>query len=247
MIRTIFFYPCIIISLIVTSFLGIKVRFLNSKGDVKKRDEYIHKVASKWSRFVMNISGAKINVIGQENLPKGQTVLFVSNHQSNFDIPLLLSSIDIPKGFIAKKELEKWPVISTWMKYTNCIFMDRYNLRKSAQSIVEGINLLKSGYSMVIFPEGTRSKGNPVNEFKGGSFKLATKSKCPIVPLTINGTYKLLEANNNMIKGADIELVIHAPIDINILSKEELEKLPETVHSIISSRYNKNACTTFQN
>ena len=195
----------------------------------------------------MNISGAKINVIGQENLPKDQTVLFVSNHQSNFDIPLLLSSIDIPKGFIAKKELERWPVISTWMKYTNCIFMDRYNLRKSAQSIVEGINLLKSGYSMVIFPEGTRSKGNPVDEFKGGSFKLATKSKCPIVPLTINGTYKLLEANNNMIKGADIELVIHATIDVNTLSKEELEKLPETVHSIISSRYNKNACTTFQN
>ncbi|AWK50210.1 1-acyl-sn-glycerol-3-phosphate acyltransferase [Clostridium beijerinckii] len=247
MIRTIFFYPCIIISLIVTSFLGIKVRFLTSKGDIKKREEYIHKVASTWSRFVMNISGAKINVIGQENLPKDQTVLFVSNHQSNFDIPLLLSSIDIPKGFIAKKELERWPVISTWMKYTNCIFMDRSNLRKSAQSIVEGINLLKSGCSMVIFPEGTRSKGNPVDEFKGGSFKLATKSKCPIVPLTINGTYKLLEANNNMIKGADIELVIHAPIDINTLSKEELERLPETVHSIISSRYNENACATFHN
>ena len=80
----------------------------------------------------MKIAGAKVNVIGLENLPKDQTVLFVSNHQSNFDIPLLLSSIDIPKGFIAKKELENWPIISTWMKYINCIFMDRDNLRKSA-------------------------------------------------------------------------------------------------------------------
>lgn len=70
----------------------------------------------------MKISGAKINVIGLDNLPKDQTVLFVSNHQSNFDIPLLLSCIDIPKGFIAKKELEKLPLISTWMKYINCIF-----------------------------------------------------------------------------------------------------------------------------
>ena len=237
MIRTIFFYLCIIISFIVTSFFRINVKILTSKGDIKRRDEYIHKVVSIWSKFVMTISGAKVNVIGLENLPKDQTVLFISNHQSNFDIPLLLSSIDIPKGFIAKKELERWPFISTWMKYINCIFMDRDNLRKSAESIVEGINLLKSGYSMVIFPEGTRSKGKPVDEFKGGSFKLATKSKCPIVPLTINGTYKLLEANNNMIKGADIELVIHPPIDINKLNKEELEKLPETVHSIISSKY----------
>ena len=239
MIRTIFFYPCIIISLIITSFFRIKVRILTIKGDMKKREAYIHKIVHSWAKFVMTIAGAKVNVIGLENLPKDQTVLFVSNHQSNFDIPLLLSSIDIPIGFIAKKELEKWPFIGTWMKYINCIFMDRDNLRKSAESIVEGINLLKSGHSMVIFPEGTRSIGKPVDEFKGGSFKLATKSKCPIVPLTINGTYQLLEANNNMIKSADIELVVHPLIDVNKLSKEELEELPETVHSIIINKYKK--------
>ena len=178
MIRTIFFYLCFMISFIVTSFFRINVKILTSKGDIKRRDEYVYKVVYIWSRFIMTISGAKVNVIGLENLPKDQTVLFISNHQSNFDIPLLLSSINISKGFIAKKELEKWPFISTWMKYINCIFMDRDNLRKSAESIVEGINLLKSGYSMVVFPEGTRSKGKPVDEFKGGSFKLATKSKC---------------------------------------------------------------------
>ncbi|MCE5221321.1 MAG: 1-acyl-sn-glycerol-3-phosphate acyltransferase [Clostridium sp.] len=237
MIRTIFFYFSIMISFIVISFFRINVKILTIKGAIKRRDKYIHKVVSIWSKFIITISGAKVNVIGMENIPKNQTILFISNHQSYFDIPLLISSINMPKGFIAKKELERWPFISTWMKYINCIFMDRHNLRKSAESIVEGINLLKSGHSMVIFPEGTRSKGKPVNEFKGGSFKLATKSKCLIVPLTINGTYKLLEANNRMIKGADIELVIHPPIDINKLNKEELEKLPETVHSIISSKY----------
>jgi 1-acyl-sn-glycerol-3-phosphate acyltransferase len=225
------------ISFIVTSFFRINVKILTSKGATKRRDEYIHKVVSMWSRFIITISGAKVNVTGLENIPKDQTILFISNHQSYFDIPLLISSINVPKGFIAKKELETWPFISTWMKYINCIFMDRDNLRKSAESIVDGINLLKSGYSMVIFPEGTRSKGKPVDEFKGGSFKLATKSKCLIVPLTINGTYKLLEANNSFIKAADIELVVHPPIDINKLNKEELEKLPETVHSLISSKY----------
>lgn len=237
MIRTIFFYFCFAISLLISLIFRIKIKILTIKGDIKRRTEYIHKVSYTWSRFVMKVAGAKVNIIGLENIPKGQTVLFVSNHQSNFDIPLLLSCIDIPKGFIAKKELSTWPLISTWMKSLNCIFMDRDNLRKSAESIVEGINLLKSGYSMIIFPEGTRSKGKPVDEFKGGSFKLATKSKCPIVPITINGTYKLLEANNNKIKSADIELVIHPLIDVNKLSKEELEKLPEAVHSIISSKY----------
>ena len=237
MIRTIFFYAYFGISLLLSFVFRIKIKFLTIKGDIKRRTEYIHKVSYIWSRFVMKLAGAKVNIIGLENIPKDQTVLFVSNHQSNFDIPLLLSCIDIPKGFIAKKELANWPLISTWMKYINCIFMDRDNLRKSAESIVEGINLLKSGYSMIIFPEGTRSKGKPVAEFKGGSFKLATKSKCPIVPITINGTYKLLETNNNIIKGADIELVIHPLINVNNLTKEELEKLPESVHSIISSKY----------
>jgi 1-acyl-sn-glycerol-3-phosphate acyltransferase len=225
------------ISLLFFSVFRIKIRFLTNKGDLEGRRNYIHKISFNWAKLVLKIAGAKVNIIGFENLPKDKTILFVSNHQSNFDIPLLLGCIDIPKGFIAKKELENWPFISTWMKYINCIFMDRDNLRKSAESIVDGINLLKSGYSMVVFPEGTRSKGKPVDEFKGGSFKLATKSKCLIVPLTINGTYKLLESNKNMIKGANIELIIHQQIDTSKLTKEELETLPETVHSIISSKY----------
>ncbi|OOM16757.1 lysophospholipid acyltransferase family protein [Clostridium saccharobutylicum] len=234
MLRTIFFYPCIVISLIMVSIFKVKIKFIT---DNQERINYIHKVTSVWARFILKIAGAKVNIVGLENIPKNQTVLFVSNHQSNFDIPLLMGAIDIPKGFIAKKELEKWPIISTWMKYLNCIFMDRDNLRKSAQSIVEGINLLKGGYSMVIFPEGTRSKGKPVEEFKAGSFKLATKSKCPIIPLTINGTYKLLEGNNNRVKSASIELVIHPPIYVTSLNKDELEVLPETVYSIVNSSY----------
>lgn len=232
--RSFIFYPTIIIALIITNIYRIKINSLTKKGDLKKRDEYIHKVTTKWAKFVMKLSGAKITIIGEENLPKDETVLFVANHQSNFDIPLIMSCIDVPKGFIAKKELETWPMISTWMKYLKCIFMDRSNLRKSAEAIVEGTKLLKSGYSMVIFPEGTRSKGEPVGEFKAGSFKLATKSKRQIVPVTIDGTYKLLEANKNWIKKADVKLIIHPPIDTTSLSKEETDNLHNTVRSIIS-------------
>lgn len=239
MLRTLFFYLCMVISLIVASIFKIRIKFLTITNNIKERTKFIHKITHLWGKFILKAAGAKVNVIGLENLPENQTVLFVSNHESNFDIPLLLGNIDIPKGFIAKKELEKWPIINTWMKYLNCIFMDRQNLRKSAESIVEGISLLKSGYSMVIFPSGTRSRGKSIDKFKNGSFKLATKSKCPIVPITINGTYKLLEENNNKIKGADIELIVHPTIYVDNLTKDELERLPETVHSIII-----NACTT---
>ncbi|WP_459479691.1 lysophospholipid acyltransferase family protein [Clostridium saccharoperbutylacetonicum] len=233
MLRTLLFYSGMILSLVFASIFRIRIKFLTFTNNIKGRNNFIHKVTHTWAKFILKIAGAKVNVIGLENIPKDETVLFVSNHESNFDIPLLLGAIDVPKGFIAKKELENWPFISTWMKYINCIFMDRDNLRKSAEAIVDGINLLKSGHSMVIFPSGTRSKGKSIDEFKSGSFKLATKSKCPIVPLTINGTYKLLEENNNRIKGADIELIIHPTIYVDKLTKDELEKLPNTVHSII--------------
>ena len=236
MFRTILFYLGFILSLIFTCILDFKVKILRKKGKDKELELFCHKLTKNWAKLVMKLAGAKISVKGEENLAiaKEQTVLFVSNHQSNFDIPLLLSKIDVPKGFIAKKELKSWPIINFWMKNIQCVFMDRDNMRKSAEAIVEGINILKSGHSIVIFPEGTRSKGGPTHKFKAGSFKLATKSKVPIIPITINGSYKLLEANGGgKIKSADVELIIHAPIETSKLSKEELASLHETVENII--------------
>lgn len=235
MIRTILFYPAVVLSLVVSLVALIKIKYLEAKGKVEERTVFIHKVTRNWARFVMKASGAKITVKGLENIPKNQTVLFMANHQSFFDIPLLMSTIDVPKGFIAKKELEKWPGISMWMRYIRCIFMDRSNLRKSSEAIVDGINILKSGYSMVIFPEGTRSKGGETHEFKAGSFKLALKPKVPIIPITINGTYKLLERNGNKIKADTVEVIIHPAIDTKSLTKEEISDLPEKVESIIIS------------
>lgn len=235
MLRTILFYPGIILSLIIAPLALIKIKYLELKGKDKERTEAIFKITSFWAKYVMWLSGAKVKVFGEENIPKDEAVLFVGNHQSNFDIPLIMSNIKVPKGFIAKKELEKWPGISMWMKYIRCVFMDRSNIRKSAEAIVQGIQTLKSGYSMVIFPEGTRSKGKPVAEFKAGSFKLALKSKVKIIPFTINGSYKLLEANEGKIKACPVEIYIHKPIDTTKLSKEEISELHTTVRNIVVS------------
>ena len=235
MIKTYLFYLGVVLSLISTLLAPIKLKYLLYKNKMDERTKYIHKVTSKWASFIMKLSGSNITVLGLDNLPKDETILFVSNHQSYFDIPLLMSAIDVPKGFIAKKELAKWPIVRLWMKYLRCIFLDRDNVRKSAEAIVEGINTLKSGYSMVIFPEGTRSKGGVHSEFKAGSFKLATKAQVSIVPITINGTNKLLEGNDNRLKPSHIIVTIHPMVDVKNLSKEEIATLPETVEKTIFS------------
>ena len=238
MFMTLLFYPIVVLSVIIVSLNLIKVNYLQRKGRLEERTMFIQKITHSWANFIMRISCAKVTVTGLENIPKDTTVLFVSNHQSYFDIPLLISAIDIPKGFIAKKELAKWIGIRIWMKYIRCTFLDRDNMRKSAEAIVEGINTLKSGYSMVIFPEGTRSKGGEPRDFKAGSFKLATKSKVPIVPVTIDGTYKLLEASDGKMKASSVKVIIHPSIDVTALTKEELNELPNMVRDIVLNSLN---------
>lgn len=236
MFRTIAWYTHFVISLIMQTPRLHKANSLEKQGKLKEKEIYSNEVTSKWAMSQVKLSGARVKVEGLENIPKDRAVLFVSNHQSNFDIALLMSFIDKPKGYISKIEMAKLPLLRSWMKNINCVFMDRSSLKKSAEAIIEGVKVLKEGHSLVIFPEGTRSKGNTMGEFKGGSFKLATKAKVPIIPVTINGSYKLMEANNNKIKPADVTVYVHPPVETANLSKEELLELPDKVKDIIGTK-----------
>lgn len=202
----------------------------------EKYRSLVYEITSSWAERQIKNSGAKINIVGEENIPKG-TVLFVSNHQSNFDIAVIMACIKKEKGFVAKKELLKLPLIRDWMVEMECVFLDRSDIRASAKAITDAINILKKGQSMVVFPEGTRSKERKMGEFKSGSFKLATKSKVPIVPITIDGTYKIMEENNNRIKPAEVKITIHKPIDTEGISKDEENELPEKVKGIIAAGF----------
>jgi 1-acyl-sn-glycerol-3-phosphate acyltransferase len=206
-----------------------------AKGDTSKEDRGWESVA-KWAKQRITDTGARITVHGLENMPAEKSgILYISNHQSNMDIPLLIAYIPGKKGFIAKKELSKIPMLSNWMNLIHCLYMDREDIKQSAKIIIEGIKQLKEGINMVVFPEGTRSKGGPVHEFKAGSFKLATKSKAVVVPVTIDGTYLLMEGNGGKVKPADVNLYIHKPINTAELSKEELAELPKRVEETILS------------
>ncbi|WP_300381196.1 lysophospholipid acyltransferase family protein [Clostridium sp.] len=238
MIRSVIWYSYFCISLLNKAITLLRVKYLENKGETEKMETFVHKATSSWAEGLLNMAGAKVNVHGLENLPKDRNVLYIGNHQGNFDIPIYISKIPGLKGFVAKIEIEKIPVLSKWMEYMHCVLMDRSSLRRSSEAIVKGINILKEGHSLVIFPEGTRSKGNSMGEFKSGSFKLGTKSKVPIVPVTISGSYKLMEANKKkwMLKPSTVDLYIHPLIETSELTKEEQDVLPRKVYEIIQSK-----------
>ncbi|KMT22185.1 lysophospholipid acyltransferase family protein [Clostridium cylindrosporum] len=242
MFRSILWYSNFALSLVGTipSMLKVKKYDKNNKteDDKKKREDFVYDFVTNWAKNRLKSAGATIKVYGEDNIPEGESVLFMSNHQSNFDIPLLLGFINTHKGFVAKLELGQIPILNKWMENIDCVFMDRSSIRKSAEAIAETTKLLKRGRSMVIFPEGTRSCCNTMGEFKAGSFKLATKSKVKIVPITINGSYKLMEANGNKIKPSEVEMYIHTPIETKGLTKEEEDMLPDKVKAIIASKLN---------
>ena len=212
-----------------------KVKQLKKQGKLKEMQDITHQTAQIWARRLIAITGASVQVEGLEHIPPGP-VVFVSNHQGNFDIPLLLGYLDKPKAFIAKIELLKMPLVSTWMKNIQCIFIDRQDPRQSLRAIQSGVDLLKGGHSLVIFPEGTRSRGPEMGEFKKGSLKLATKAGVPIVPLTINGTYQMMEANGGRIKPASIKMIISPWINTTNLTKEEENHLTDHVYEIIKEK-----------
>lgn len=214
-----------------------RAKSLEKQGKRKERVEFSNSILRSMCKKFITLSGSKVKVSGKENIPKNEAVVFVSNHQSYFDIILLVACVPKSKGFIAKDELKKFPILRSWMENINCVLIERGNPRKGLLAIKEGINLLKNGYSMVLFPEGTRSSDGELNKFKPGSLKLATKSGVPVVPVTINGAYRIMPRGKLLIRPADIEIVISPPI----YTEKEVDsnELAETVRDIIAKELQK--------
>jgi 1-acyl-sn-glycerol-3-phosphate acyltransferase len=205
-------------------------------GQKKSQENLLSRVTCIWARQMIAAAGGKVEVSGLENMPPPQGVLYVSNHQGAFDIPLLLGYVPGLKGFVSKKQNFRLPVVGTWMKLLRCVILDRENLRQSARAIITGVRYLKEGWSLVIFPEGTRSKSGTMGRFKEGSFKLATRSGVAVVPLTLDGSYRLFEAKGSRITPGILRLHIHPAIVLSALTDEQKNNLAEQVQGIIASR-----------
>lgn len=185
---------------------------LNKLGKMKEKLELINKFVLKCTKKLVKISGADVTVTGTENVPIDEPVLYVGNHQSNMDIPLLYSTAPQTMAFVTKKEMENIPLLGYWMKERGCVFIDRNNARSSLKAINQAIENLKSGHSMAIFPEGTRSKGPQIGDFKSGSLRIAIKSGVKVIPVSIKDSYKLIGKNG---KNTPATVSVHysEPID----------------------------------
>jgi 1-acyl-sn-glycerol-3-phosphate acyltransferase len=177
----------------------------------KRADRFAYCVTKFWAHSIIVATGSKVSVIGLENISPRESVCFIANHQSFFDIPLLMGWLKRPVGFIAKQELKKVPVLSGWITAIHSAFLDRTNARKAIHSISIGINSIKAGHAIVIFPEGTRSKDGLVHDFKIGSLKLALGADAVIQPISISGTRMIYESSKR-IHSSNITLCIHEAI-----------------------------------
>ena len=170
------------------------------------------------------------------NLTERQAV-FIANHQGNFDIPLMLSCLGRAHGLLAKQELARIPILRLWMRLLHCLFVDRSSPRAGMESIAKGVKLLQSGHSLIIFPEGTRSRSGELQEFKGGAFRIASKASAAIVPVTIDGSYRAMVANATgwLIRPCEVTVTIHPAIETAGLGREELRELPARTRDVIAS------------
>lgn len=192
-------------------------------------------------RVCLFLAGTSVTVIGEENVPKDVPVLYIGNHRSYFDILITYIRVPRPTGYIAKKEMLRYPLLSNWMKNLHCLFLDRKDIKQGLKTILTAIEKVKSGISICIFPEGTRNRVNDTfMEFHEGSFKIAEKTGCPIIPMSINNSAQIFEDHIPKIKKAHVVLEYGKPIYPAELSKEERKHLGVYTQNIIKETYFKN-------
>ena len=196
----------------------------------------------KWAfNVILFLTGVKVTVLGEENVPKEEAVLYVANHRSYFDILLTYVRVPRPTGYISKMEMERFPLLRNWMRNLHCLFLDRKDIKQGLKTILTGIEKMKSGISMCIFPEGTRNKENDTFlPFHGGSFKLAEKSGCPIVPIALNNVADIFEDHSPKIKKTHVVIEYGKPIYPDQLDKDTKKNLAGYVSDQIKAMYFKN-------
>ena len=242
MIRFIIVCICVVGYLILSIPL-LLVEWVIGKFNKRAKDISSLRIIQTVFKFILKVTGADITIIGHENVPKDQAVLYIGNHRSFFDILLTYVLCPDLTGYVAKKEMEPIPLLSIWMRYLHCLFLDRKNIKEGMKTILTAIEKVKSGISICIFPEGTRNKGTDELEllpFHEGSFKIATKSGCPIIPMAISNSAEIFENHFPKIKPCKVVVEYGKPIYPEELSREDKKRLGAYTQGIILEMLKKN-------
>ena len=202
-----------------------------------RRGYFAHGCARAWSRLILKTTGVNVTLSGLDRLTPGTTYIFVSNHQSIYDIPVIFASLPFQLRIIAKESLSRFPVLGWHLKRGGHLFVDRKHPDR-AGILKKWRALVSDGLSLIIFAEGTRSPDGRVARFKAGSFLLAIEAGLPVVPLSVVGTRKVMPKGRLRTEPADVMLVVHDPIPAATLdapTTQDAKALADRVHDIVSA------------
>lgn len=229
----------LIVLIFVIVFLILSLPVLGVEWIIHKYKPYAADISQlrivQWAfRVILFLCGTRLTVIGEENVPKNEAVLYIGNHKSIFDIVITYARCPRLTGYISKDSMEKVPILSLWMKRLHCLFLNREDVKEALKTILSGISNIKNGISMCIFPEGTRNKTSErLLPFKEGSFKMAEKTGCAIIPMAITNSAEILENHFPFIKATHVILEYGKPIYPNELDKETKKKIGAHCHEIV--------------
>ena len=235
MIRTIITLAFVVIFLIVSIpiWLILLIIGLFSK---PTKDKLAYNIVAWAFGVVAFLSGVKYEVNGYENIPKDTAVLYIGNHQSFFDVVLGYHICPAVTGFLSKKTFEKVPLLNVWMHMNYCLFLTRTDPRQDLKLIIKAQEYIKQGISMFVFPEGTRSKTGEMADFHEASFKIATKTGCPIIPVSFTNTREVFEAHLPRLKKTHVIITFGQAIDPASLEGENKKHVGAYVKSIIEAQ-----------
>jgi len=233
MIKTAMCFAYVVVSMILLTPIGFIVVLFSLLGLRGPMSLLMCRVGQFWALILIKMIGCEITVSGRENIPAKGSVCFVSNHGSIFDIVLILRYTGRLVGFVAKKELRMIPLVNMWIFVVGGLFIDRKNLRKAHKTINTGVARIKAGGSMIVFPEGSRSRGQGLLPFHPGALKLATLSGAVIVPVALSGTYDIFERNRRVFAGP-VKITFCEQIDTaSIPAVGRKIALSDQIHGII--------------
>lgn len=237
-------FICVALFLFMFLLLGIPllgIEWIIGRINKEKSDYQSLRIVQWAFKKILAITGVEVTVIGEENIPD-EPVLFIANHRSYFDILLTYSRCKRLTGYVAKLEMLRYPLLRDWMKRLYCLFLNRDNMKEGLKTILLAIDYVKNGISICIFPEGTRNDGDELSllPFHAGSFKIAEKSGCAIVPISLNNTAAMLENQFPRIKKTHVILEYGKPVYTKDLDKETRKHMSEYFQGIIQETINKN-------